>query len=123
MYLETVECIHCNELQEIADLERSLTGTCTMAIVMLATFHPEELPGVPPSKLFNLMDVACYNDAWKAVRQVKDNCISRYLATNETMQESGEGLNFRSQTGWSAIGRLCPIKPSGETVADVSNVI
>ena len=99
----------------IADLERSLTGTCTMAIVMLATFHPEELPGVPPAKLFGLADVASYNDAWNAARRVMDNCISKYLTTNETMQGSGGGMNFRSQTGWSPIGKLhlakIPVRP------------
>lgn len=72
-----------------------------MAIVMLGIFDPEELPGVHPGRLFSLMDVASYSDAWNAVRQVKDNCISRYLATNETLQDSGGELNFVSQTGWS----------------------
>ena len=88
----------------MANLEHSLTGTCTMAIVMLVTFYPEELPGIPPSRTFSLMDVASYMDVWNAVRQVMDNCISRYLATNETMQEIGGNISFRSQTGWSAIG-------------------
>lgn len=75
-----------------------------MAIVMLAIFRPEELPGVPASRLFSLMDVASYSNVWNAVKQVKDQCISAYLAVNETMSESGGGMNFRSQTGWSAIG-------------------
>lgn len=96
--------IFCDDLQEMANLERFLTGTCTMAIVMLVTFYPEELPGIPPSRVFSLMDVASYTDVWNAGRQVMDNCISRYLATNETMQEIGGEKNFRSQTGWSAIG-------------------
>ena len=77
-----------------------------MAIVMLAAFYPEELPDVSPSRVFGLMDVASYNDAWNAVKQVMNNCISKYLATNETIKESGGGLNFRSQTGWSAFGTL-----------------
>lgn len=78
-----------------------------MAIVMLAAFYPEELPGVPGSTLFALMDVASFNDAWKAVKQVMDKCISKYLLTNETtMQEGGGGMNYRSETGWSAIGTL-----------------
>lgn len=84
--------------------EKFTYGTCTMAIVMLVAFYPEELPGIPPSTVFSLMDVASYADVWNAVREVMDNCISRYLATNETMQESGGGINFLSQTGWSAIG-------------------
>ena len=75
-----------------------------MAIVMLAAFHPEELPGVPASRLYSLMDVASYKDMWNAVKVVKDNCISVYLTVNGTMSESGGGLNFRSQTGWSAVG-------------------
>ena len=97
----TMMCI----VEETADVKRSLTGTCTMAIVMLAAFDPEELPGVPLGRSFSLKDVASYSDVWDAARQVKDNCISRYLATNETMHESGGGLNFTSLTGWSAIGR------------------
>lgn len=75
-----------------------------MAIVMLAAFHPEELPGVPASRLFRLMDVASYSDVWNAVKEVKENCISVYLTANGTMSESGGGMNFRSQTGWSAVG-------------------
>lgn len=105
----------------MANLERSLIGTCTMAIVMLVAFYPEELPGIPPSTVFSLMDVASYADVWNAVREVMDNCISRYLATNETMQESGGGINFLSQTGWSAIGTLHILKPFSQTFADVRN--
>ena len=75
-----------------------------MAIVMLAAFHPEELPGVPAHRSYNSMDVASYSDVWNAAKQVKDNCISVYVAFNETMSESGGGINFRSQTGWSATG-------------------
>lgn len=90
----------------MADSEYSLLGTCTMAIVMLATFSPEELPGVPPSQEFALMDIASYNDAWSAVKQVLDKCISKFLAANETMQKKQGGMNFRSGTGWSAFGTL-----------------
>ena len=86
-----------------------------MAIVMLATFNPNELPGVQPSALFSLMDIASYNDVWNAVRQVLDNCISKYLAVNETMQESGRGTNFLSRTGWSPIGTLHLPKAFGES--------
>lgn len=86
-----------------------------MAIVMLATFHPEELPGVPPSRLFGLMDVASYSDAWREVKQVMDNCISKYLASSETMQEAGGGLNFRSGTGWSAFGMPHLLEIFGES--------
>lgn len=78
-----------------------------MAIVMLATFSPEELPGVPPSQEFTLTDIALYNDAWSAVKQVLDKCISKFLAANETiMQKNQGGMNFRSGTGWSAFGTL-----------------
>ena len=102
----TPKSIPCNQVREMADLRCSLTGTCTMAIVMLVAFFPEELPGVPSSRVFSLMDVASYNDVWNAVRQVMDNCISKYLAINETTTESKGGVNFRSQTGWSAFGTL-----------------
>ena len=77
-----------------------------MAIAMLASFYPGELPGVPPSTVYSLMDVATYRDAWSAVKQVMDNCISKYDTTSETTQESGRGLTFRSGTGWSAFGML-----------------
>ncbi|KAM0804324.1 hypothetical protein BDR22DRAFT_594467 [Usnea florida] len=74
-----------------------------MAIVMLVAFFPEELPGVPASRVFPLVDVASFSDVWEAVKQVNDNCLSRYLTANETTHNSG-GLKFRSQTGWSAVG-------------------
>ena len=109
----------------MADLEQSLTETCTMAIVMLAAFHPEGLPGVPPSRVFALTDVASYNDAWNAVKQVMNNCISKYLAVNETVPESGGGMNFISQTGWSGFGtlHLHLQKPCGKAVANMGNVL
>ena len=116
-------CIFCNELHEIADLKRPLIGTCTMAIVMLAAFYPEQLPGVPPATMFGLTDVASYSDAWNAVKRVKNNCISEYLATNETIHESGGGMNFRSLTGWSATGTLHLLRTLGESVADVKYVL
>ncbi len=94
-----------------------------MAIVMLAVFDPEELPGVHPSRLFSKMDVASYNDGWNAVRQVMDNCISKILAINKTMHENGSGVNFLSDTGWSPIGTLHLPKPFGESVADANVVL
>lgn len=110
-------------LQEITELGKPLTDTCTMAIVMLAAFSPEELPGVSPSRVFGLMDVASYNDAWNAVRQVMDNCISKFFATNKTVRESGGGMNFRSQTGWSAFGTLHLVRTIAESVADTGNAV
>ena len=94
-----------------------------MAIVMLVAFFPEELPGVPPSRVFDLTDVASYNDVWDAVRQVMDNCISKYLAINETIPESKGGLNFRSQTGWSAFGTLHLLKTFGEPIAERADAV
>ncbi len=93
-----------------------------MAIVMLAVFDPEELPGVHPSRLFSKMDVASYNDGWNAVRQVMDSCISK-IAINKTMHETGSGVNFLSDTGWSPIGTLHLPNPFGESVADVNIVL
>lgn len=78
-----------------------------MAIVMLAAFYPNEVPSIPSSKVFPREDVASYEDVWKAVKQVMDNCISRYLTASETRHDTG-GLKFRSQTGWSATGVLDP---------------
>ena len=89
-----------------------------MAIVMLVAFFPEELPGIRPSKVFSLTDVATYNDVWNAVRQVMDHCISKYLAINKTIPEGKGGLNFRSQTGWHAFGTLHILKTFGEPIAD-----
>ena len=77
-----------------------------MAIVMLANFSPEELPGAPPSQVSTLTDTASYNDAWTAVKQVMDYCISKYLIANETTQKNEGEVNFRSDTGWSAFGTL-----------------
>ena len=91
-----------------------------MAIVMLAVFDPEELPGVHPSRLFSKMDVASYNDGWNAVRRVMDNCISKYLAINKTMHENGGGINFKSDTGWSQIGTLHLPNAFGESLSDVN---
>lgn len=120
---EIANCILSMYLQEIADLGQPSTDTCTMAIVMLAAFYPEELPGVPPSRVFSLMDVASYDDAWNAVRQVMNNCISKYFATNNTITESGGGMNFRSQTGWSAFGTLHLVRTIGESDADTGNAV
>ena len=119
---EMAKCILSIELQETANSERSLVGTCTMAIVMLASFFPEELPGIPGSRVFSLVDVASYKDVWNAVKRVMDNCISKYLAFNETMQDGGGGLDFRSATGWSAVGKLHLSQTSRESVVDVRNV-
>ena len=94
-----------------------------MAIVMLAAFLPEDLPGVPPSRVFSLMDVASYKDVWNAVKLVMNNCISKYLATNETIPESKGGVRFTSQTGWSAFGTLHLLKTIGESIADRGNAV
>ena len=120
---ETPKCIPCNQVREMADLKCSLTGTCTMAIVMLVAFFPEDLPGVEPSRVFSLMDIASYNDVWNAVKQVMNNCISKYLGINETIAERKEGLTFTSQTGWSAFGTLHPLKTFGESIADRADAV
>ena len=122
-YGQGTKCIPCNQAREMAHLRRFLTGTCTMAIVMLAAFFPEELPSVPPSRVFSLTDVASYNDVWNAVRQVMDNCISKYLAINKTIQESKGEVNFRSQTGWSAFGTLRLLKTFSESIADRADAV
>lgn len=120
---ETANYILSMYLQEMADLGQPLTDTCTMAIVMLAAFYPGELPGVSPSRVFGLTDVASYDDAWNAVRQVMDNCISKYFATNQTIADSGGGMNFRSQTGWSAFGTLHLVRTNGKSVTDMGNAV
>lgn len=78
-----------------------------MAIVMLASFEPEDLPGIHPSQLFPLMDIGSYRDAWNAIRHVKSNCISPFYTTNRTLLISEPGaLNFVSETGYSDFGML-----------------
>ncbi len=75
-----------------------------MAIVMLASFDPEELPGIQPWRLFPLMDIGSYRDAWNAVRHVASNCISPFLTTNRTLMPEFGAPNFVSETGYSDFG-------------------
>ena len=93
-----------------------------MAIVMLSNFYPGELPGEDPTTIYSIRDFATYHDVWNAVKQVKDNCISRYLAINQTMREPGGRVNFRSQTGWSAVGTMHRHKIFNDSFADIENV-
>ena len=107
------------EMRAMADLENSLVATCTMAIVMLASFFPGEIPGIPPSRVFTLMDIASYIDVWNAVKDIMDNCISKYFAFNETAQDGGGRIEFTGGSGWSAIGNMHLSSTSRESVADV----
>lgn len=75
-----------------------------MAIVMLASFEPRDLPGVHPSRLFPLMDTGSYREAWTAVRQVSSNCISPFLTANRTLDPDLGASNFVSETGYSDFG-------------------
>ena len=71
---------------------------------MLASFEPEDLPGVHPSRLFPLMDIGSYREAWTAVRQVSSNCISPFLTANRTLDPDLGAFNFVSETGYSDFG-------------------
>ena len=83
-----------------------------MAIVMLASFDPEELPGVHYSQLFPLMDIGSYREAWNAVRHVASNCISPFLTTNRTIVPELGAPNFISETGYSNFGMSLPLVKS-----------
>ena len=73
---------------------------------MLASFEPEELPGIHPARLFPLMDIGSYRDAWTAVKQVSSYCISPFLSTNETSNPAdSDAVNFVSETGYSDFGK------------------
>ena len=74
-----------------------------MAVVSLSFFNPEEVPGIPPWRLFPVSDQASYAQIWAAVRNVAYNCISEYLATGDKAQLSN--LKFVSDTGWDAVGK------------------
>ncbi len=68
---------------------------------MLASFNPEDLPGVPSWQIYPLSDISSYGEMWKAVRQVVDGCISPYFSTNSSTLADP---NFPSDTGWKAVG-------------------
>lgn len=71
---------------------------------MLASFDPEELPGVQPWRLYPRMDIGSYKDVWSAVRLVASNCISPILATNRILDPELSESNFVSETGYSEFG-------------------
>lgn len=77
-----------------------------MAIVSLSCFEPEELPGVPPWRLFPKGDVSNYGNIWTAVRNIANNCISEYATANTTL--ASPSLQFVSDTGWDAVGKPNP---------------
>ena len=83
-----------------------------MAIVMLASFDPQDLPGVHPARLFPLMDTGSYREAWSAVRHVASNCISPFVveaaAGRRTVSEEEEEgkVGFVSETGYGSFGMV-----------------
>lgn len=76
---------------------------------MLASFEPQDLPGVHPSRLFPLMDIGSYREAWTAVRGVSSNCISPFLTANRTIDFGAS--NFVSETGYSDFGMCFFFRP------------
>lgn len=83
-----------------------ISDSCTMAIASLSTFETEELPGVPEWRLFPKSDVSSYGKMFTAVRDIADNCLSKYLAADGSPKP---GLQFVSQTGWEAVGTQAQI--------------
>ena len=57
-----------------------------MAIVMVTSFHPLDLPGLDPSRLYPLSDVSSYEQIWAAVQSVFHQCL------------------VGRKTGWIAVG-------------------
>ena len=57
-----------------------------MAVVMVTSFYPNDVPGLDLSRLYPQSDVASYQQIWVATQSVFHRC-----------------LDIR-QTGWSAVG-------------------
>lgn len=74
-----------------------------MAIAMLSTFEPGQVPGLGVNLQRSRTDVAKYEDIWNAVRAVLDTCIEKYC------DACPHGFNFLSSVGWNYAGTLtCP---------------
>lgn len=87
-----------------------------MAIVMLASFYPGELPRIPDHQPYPVQDIGSYEEAWTAAKYVSENCISPYFLKKKGKKDHGLGeLNFTSDTGFSEFGMytdLVAIVPS-----------
>ena len=74
-----------------------------MAIVMLSTFEPGQVPGLGVDSQRSHTDVATYAEIWNAARSVLDTCIEEYSNTRP------HGVNFMSSLGWTYAGiYTCP---------------
>lgn len=78
-----------------------------MAIVSLSTFFPYEIPGISPLRVYPTSDVATYEDVWRAVKNIANNCISPFFAANSNISRI-HNLKFVSDTGWDSVGELAP---------------
>lgn len=73
-------------------------GSCVMAIAMLSTFEPGQVPGLGIDLQRSRTDVATYEDIWNAVKGVLDTCIEKYC------EACPHGFNFLSTVGWNYAG-------------------
>jgi len=75
----------------------SLTVTCTMAIVMLKTFRPMQVPHLNSQRSFPPTDIGSYGAIWDATRRIIDGCLSPYC-------EGCQQVDFTSGVGWEDTG-------------------
>lgn len=70
-----------------------LSGGCTVAIVMLSFFNPEDLPGQPPARTRYSHSVTTFNNIWRAGQFVFENCIQYRRSPEPGWNNAGEGLS------------------------------
>lgn len=85
-----------------------------MAILPLHLFNAAELPGVPPWRMYPTSDITSYWKIMKAVSNVADHCISRFVAANSSFERTS--LTFISETGWQPIGECIFVSCSSSFV-------
>ncbi len=71
--------------------QAGLLGGCTVAIVMLSFFNPEDLPGQPPARTRYSHSVTTFNDVWRAGQFVFENCIVHGRRSEPGWNNAGEG--------------------------------
>ena len=99
------------------------TGSCVLAIVMLAALSPGELPGVPVAR-YRDTDIASFHGLWEGAKTVQAECVdvdgvggsdSRMVGkvsnTTIAMREGGV------EAGWIAEGELALPRPISRRLA------
>lgn len=80
----------------------TVRGSCVMAIVMLSTFDPGQVPGLGVDLQRSHTDVASYAEIWTVTKRILDQCIDKYCTT------CPRGVNYLSNVGWGYAGKRCP---------------